>query len=209
MTTLRRILTGATLVVMVSGVASASIIYNYQSTTLITSGPDAGDYNWQYIAQLSSDQQLSSAATDFAVVFDFEGVVGASTFGGAPGLTMDTILQDTTTPQPYGTIVPDDPSIENVVTSISGNLIPTGLTKLYTIDIVSTFGLEGTLADQSAQAEKYSPGEPSNGTVSGNTVEIEAPSTIVVGGTPEPATFALMGGALICLGSFRKRYSKN
>lgn len=201
MTALVKILAGGAVALMMSGVASASIIYAYQSTTLITTGPFVGDYDWSYIAQLSSDQQLSSSATDFAVVYDFMGAVSANTTNIASGLSESTVLQLTTSPQPFGQAAPDSPSLENINTTISGTLVPTGLTDLYDINIISTAAfVSGTFAYQSAQAEKYDPSSPSNGTETGNTALIVAPGTVV----PEPVTLALVGGGLIGLGLLRR-----
>jgi len=197
---LRGILTGGALVVVGCGVASASIIYNYQSTTLITSGPNTGDYDWQYIAQLSADEELSSSATDFAVVYDFQGAKSASYSSVFAGITPTTVIEDTTTP-PHNQSVSDSPTIENVVTNIAGTVAPSTLTNLYTINIVSTSGLLGTDAYQSAQALKLS-----NDTVSGNTVEVQAPG--ILPGIPEPAPMALMGGGLLVLGLIGKRFKK-
>ena len=208
MTTLRRVFAGLALAVMVTGMANAGIIYNFTGVTA-----SGSNFDWKYIAQLSADQQLGSidntgaTATDFAVVYDFLGVVSASTSSVATGLTLSTFLEATTTPQPHLQSVPDSASYMNVHTTITGSLIPSGLTNIYTIDIISTSGQRGLFANESAQALKYVPGDGTNLTVSGNTVSIEAPTANTVG-APEPVTMALMGSSLLGLGLLRLRRVK-
>src|ERR1017187_4738961 len=69
----------------VSGVANAGIIYNLTGVT-----PNGSNFDWKYNAQLSADQQLATGATDFAVVYDFLNVLGASVSNVASGLTIAT-----------------------------------------------------------------------------------------------------------------------
>src|ERR1039458_3654731 len=161
----------------VSGVANAGIIYNLTGVTA-----NGANFDWKYNAQLSADQQLATGAADFAVVYDFLNVLGASVSNVASGLTIatsDVILENLTSPQPTLQNVPDSASFENVRVVIHGALIPTGLTVIYTLDILTPDGNRGNLVYQSGQAEKYVPGDQSNGTASGNTVQIEGPAANV------------------------------
>jgi hypothetical protein len=196
------------LAVMVSGLANAGIIYNFTSVTA-----SGSNFDWKYVAQLSADQQLGpldntpATATDFAVVYDFLGVLSASTSSVASGLTLSTFLEATTSPQPHLQNVPDLVGLMNVHTTITGTLIPTGLTAIYTIDIISTSGQRGLFANESGQALKYVVGDATNLSVSGNTVSIEAP-TANTPGAPEPVTMALMGSSLLGLGLLRLRRAK-
>ena len=198
------LLAAAMMATMLSGVANAGIIYNLTGVT-----PNGSNFDWKYNAQLSADQQLATSATDFAVVYDFLNVLGASVSNVASGLTIatsDVILENLTSTQPTLQNVPDSASFQNVRVVIHGTLIPTALTVIYTLDILTPDGNRGNFVYQSGQAEKYVLGDPTNGTASGNTVQIEGPAANV-SSTPEPATMALLGSALIGLGLIgRKRF---
>ena len=199
---------GAMLAFLGCASADASIIYQFQSVTA-----SGANFDWKYVAQLSGDQYVApttasgGAANNFAVVYDFFGVISASTSNLAAGLTsVVTTLELVTAPQPFLQGIPDNPAINNVHSSIFGTSQTGVLTALYTIDIISTSGLTGNLAFQSAQALKNAPGQPGNGTATGNSVQIEAPaSSVTLAGIPEPATMILMGSALLGLGFLRKR----
>ena len=176
--------------------AHASIIYDFQNVT-----PVGANFDWKYIARLSADQKLVAGTPMFAVVYDFFGVLSASTSNVVAGLTLNNFLENTTSPQPVFQNVADDPNQKNVHTTISGSFTPSVLTGIYTIDIISTIGARGTFAAESAQATKNVPGDASDGAPVGNTTLIEAPGAA----TPEPATMALMGSALIGIGFIRRR----
>lgn len=188
----------ALLTLIAASSAHASIIYMFDSVTPI----GGGSFDWEYTAQLSADQKIDTTLSPaYAVVYDFLGVTGATTSDVVAGLTLDTFLEDTTSPQPFDQDVPDSPTIPNVVTTMTGSFEAEELTDLYTIDIISTAGpdLEKSVF-QSAQALKDAPGDPANNTVTGNTAQIIGPSIV-----PEPATLLIMGIGLIVLGSRRKR----
>jgi hypothetical protein len=181
--------------------AQASIIYVFQSVTPV----GGGSFDWKYVAQLSADQKINTAVSPaFAVVYDFLGATSVTTSGVAAGLGVNSFLESTTAPQPFSQNVTDLAAIPNVHSTITGSLTPSVLTNIYTVDIFSTSsGLSQQLLTESAQAEKNAPGDPANGSATGNSALITGPSAV-----PEPASSAIMGLGLLglgMLGSRRKR----
>jgi hypothetical protein len=194
---------GAVLAMMTScAPAQGSVIYDFLSVT-----PVGSNFDWAYNAVLSSDQKLEPTGfADFAVIYDFVGAISASTSNVVPGLSLSTFLENVTSPQPAFQNVPDNPSIPNVHTDITGTFTPAVDTVIYRIDIISTF-LAG-FTSQSSQAARNAPGDPSNGSVVGNTVTVVAPVGSIIA-TPEPTAMALIGVGLFSLSLLgRKRWQQ-
>ena len=183
----------ATVTLLAASSAQASIIYVLTSVT----PAGGGSFDWRYSASLSADQRINTAISpSFAVIFDFLGVTSATTSNAVAGLTLNTFLENTTTPQPFAQTVPDSPTLQNIHTTITGSFTPTVLTSIFTIDVFSTSGqINQRFLAQSAQAIKNAAGTPADGTLTGNTAQIAGPSNV-----PEPATAAMIGMGLLCMG---------
>ena len=180
-------------VIFVCAPAQASVIYDFVGVT-----PVGSDFDWAYNAVLSSDQRIQPTGfADFAVIYDFLGAISASTSNATPGLTLSTVLENVTLPQPAFQNVPDKPTVPNIHTTITGAFTPRIDTVIYRLDVISSF-LAG-FTSQSSQAARNAPGTPTDGAVVGNTVTVVAPVVSVVA-TPEPTTMALIGVGLFSLG---------
>jgi hypothetical protein len=189
----------------------ASIIYDLVSVAPVGT---TGNFDYTYSAVLSGDQKIGRVGA-FSVIYDFPGLVPrgvdfVTSVSSVPGIIAVTSFPElVTTPQPADQSVPDNPAITNIRTSIAltpefgvffPEFVPTVDTPIFLIIARSTFP-SGALLVQSAQALKNVPGDPSNGTVSGNSVRVEGPTTIV----PEPMTLLLIGTGLAALGFVRRR----
>ncbi|MES1261139.1 MAG: PEP-CTERM sorting domain-containing protein [Acidobacteriota bacterium] len=185
---------------MAASSAQASIIYLFQSVT-----PVGSSFDWKYTAQLSADQKINTAMSPaFAVIFDFLGATSVSTSNVVAGLTVNSLLENTST-EAFSQNVADSVTVPNVRTNLTGAFSAATNTILYTIDIISTSGMNSqTFVSQSAQALKNAPGDPANNSITGNTALIIGPSA-AVSLTPEPATTALLGMGLLGLGLLKTR----
>ncbi|HEY3067228.1 MAG TPA: PEP-CTERM sorting domain-containing protein [Methylomirabilota bacterium] len=197
----RAILTMAVLMAVVgvgfTGV-EASIIYNFEGVT-----PSGPNFAYSYVAQLSSDQKIdTSLGRNFGVIYDFAGLISATSTSLVAGVTVATVIEATTVPQPTFQAVPDS-GLLNIRTEMTGSFNSGSLADIYRVVAISSVGPLTMLINQSAQAVKDVPGDPSDNTLSGNSVRVEGPSPV-----PEPATLLLIGSGLVGLGVARRRGKK-
>ena len=200
---MRRFILTMAVVMVVMGLGftgvEASIIYNFEGVTPV--GPN---FSYSYVAQLSSDQKIdTSLGRNFGVIYDFAGLISATSTALQAGITVATVTEGTTTPQPTFQAVPDAAGVLNIRTEVTGAFNSGVLVDLYRVVAVSSNGPLTMLLNQSAQAVKDVPGDPSNNTLSGNSVMVEGPNPI-----PEPTTLLLIGSGLAGLGAIRRRNKK-
>ena len=198
---MKRFLTIAVLMMVMSlGMtgAEASIIYDFEGVTPV--GPN---FLYTYTAMLSADQKVdTSLGRNFGVIYDFAGLIDATSTPLVAGIGVTTFIEATTVPQPTFQAVPDGSAL-NVRTEITGSFDSATLAGIYRVDVLSSVGPLTMLLNQSAQAVKDVPGDPSNNTLSGNSVMVEGPNPV-----PEPTTLLLIGSGLAGLGALRRRNKK-
>ena len=195
------VLAAVLMVVMGLGMtgAEASIIYDFQGVT-----PVGSNFMYTYVAELSADQKIqTSLGRNFGVIYDVAGLISATSTALVGGISVSTVTELTTVPQPTFQAVPDSGSVMNVRTEITGTFDSPVLANIYRVDVISSVGPFTMLLNQSAQAVKDVPGDPSNNTLSGNSVMVEGPNPV-----PEPTTLLLIGSGLAGLSAVRRRRNK-
>ncbi|HEY3066368.1 MAG TPA: PEP-CTERM sorting domain-containing protein [Methylomirabilota bacterium] len=179
--------------------AEASIIYNFEGVT-----PVGSNFQYSYVAQLSSDQKVdTSLGRNFGVIYDFAGLISATSTALVAGISVATVLEATTVPQPTFQAVADSAARLNIRTELTGAFNSADMAGIYRVVALSSVGPATMLLNQSAQAVKDAPGTPSNNTLAGDTVMVEGPNPV-----PEPTTLLLVGSALAGVGAVRRRRSQ-
>ena len=195
------VLAAVLMVVMGLGMtgAEASIIYDFQGVT-----PVGSNFMYTYVAELSADQKIqTSLGRNFGVIYDVAGLISATSTALVGGISVSTVTELTTVPQPTFQAVPDSGSVMNVRTEITGTFDFPIQADIYRVQVLSSVGPFTMLLNQSAQAVKDVPGDPSNNTLSGNSVMVEGPNPV-----PEPTTLLLIGSGLAGLSAVRRRRNK-
>ncbi len=186
---------GATvLAVATAGLASASI------TPVYSSG--VGTDTWQY--SIAGDVNEELVTGSFFTIYDVYGLTSAS--GPTSGTTANdwtaTIQLLGTNPASGTATPPDSGSLENVTFTYTGatvNPVPaincTGAGSCFTLNITAPGVTIGSTSGWfSYQAENISQGATDQGN-----------GRILVASAPEPASMALVGGALALMGLVRLR----
>jgi len=187
-----------------TSVGEASIIYHFDGVTTVSPGV----FEWAYSAHLAADQKINSAlGRNFGVLYDFQGLIPGTftSVAVAPGITVSSVAEAVTSPQPVFQAVPDDAGVMNLVTNINGSFTPPGPgdVVLYRVIARSLLSLSA-LTLQSGQDVKNVPGDPSDNTLAGNSVRVPGPT----GAVPEPTTLLLIGSGLLGIGVVQRRRSR-
>ncbi|MBX9603098.1 MAG: PEP-CTERM sorting domain-containing protein [Bryobacteraceae bacterium] len=188
------------LLALVCQSASAAIIYELANTSAVTGG-----FEYTYNARLQGDQLIdTSVGRNFAVVYDFNGYIpgSASAINFVAGLSGTIFVENITSPNPIFQAPPDSAALSNIRVELNGTANFPTATTIYQLVLRSTLGPGGPQVPQSGQALKDAPGDPTDRTLTGNSVFVEGPA---VNPIPEPATFAFMGTGLIGLGLLARR----
>lgn len=181
------------LVLAAAQIASASLIPTILSITPSVGNP--GAWTWSYRVRLTDDEALDSARPwdQFITIYDIAGYVPGSASGPPPWVPSAQALginSGLIGPPPAGGDSPGFPNITwtwNGAGLVVGDVIfaPFQFDSLYSVPILDFF--EGSAA-------KWAPGLPGHLTETGNIGRIPVPMV------PEPATYMLLGSALLLVG---------
>ena len=204
--TLRNTLLGAAAalgLVLSAGAANASIIATLNGITNSASHP--GGFDFSYSATLAADEQIATGS--FLVLYDWGPALSPLPTAATGFLkTSFSFNQQYSGPTPPFTTPTDSADVLNVVATytgetLSGYALGDGASgNLGTFVLTSLQSGSNTNALQGSSAQHFNPHGTNTGTIDGNITTTTAPSTV-----PEPASLALLGGALALTGAMRRR----
>jgi hypothetical protein len=184
--------------------ARADIIPSLTSVTLLTSGPDTGDYNWTYdVVVTSTEEVVANAAAptptsgNYLTMYDIAGLVS-----GSESMPTGWTASEQTTGVTPNTETPTDTGLLNITFNYSTGATIVGAADLGAFDFVSTLGTPIAASNfYAGQATDTSGAE--NGTQDQNDGHVPAPTTAV----PLPAG-SMIGAALCGLVLVGRKYFK-
>jgi hypothetical protein len=186
---LLKVLSAAVMTVAGAVLANASITV---SNPVVSGG--GPNFTWAYGISGDGQEQLNATVPTFFTIYDFAGYVAGSIFAPA-GWTATTQLVGTT---PSGQIIPDSPSILNLVFTYNGAIAP-----VPTIAAgPSGFGALSTLVQANPNGFfTYQAQKITNLTASD---QGQGPTSVPTA-IPEPLSMTMLGGGLALIGMLRFR----
>jgi len=205
--TLRKTLLGAAAavgLVLSATAANASIIATLNGITNSASHPGAFDFS--YSSTLAADEQITNGS--YLVLYDWGPALNPVPTS-ATGImkTNFAFTQQLSGPTPQNTAPTDSASVLNVVATytgatVSGFALANGANaNLGTFTLTSPLGGSNANGLQGSSAQHFNPGNASlTGTFDSNVTTTAIPAAV-----PEPASLAILGGALALAGVVRRR----
>ena len=204
--TLRNTLLGAAAavgLVLSASAANASIIATLNGITNSVTHPGAFDFS--YSSTLAADEQIATGS--YLVLYDW-GTALSPIPTAATGImaTNFAFNQQLSGPTPAFTTPTDSASVLNVVATytgatVSGFALGNGASgNLGTFVLTSPLGGSNRNGLQGSSAQHFNPAGTGTGTSDTNVTTTTIPAAV-----PEPASLAILGGALALAGVVRRR----
>lgn len=188
-TWIARLFAAAVAAVAISGTsAQAGII-----PVSVTVTPEAGNYRWTYAIVLPTDMKLQ--AGNYFTIYDFGGLTSTDSIVTPTGWTVSVAKNSVA---PTGLKPIDNPDVENLTFTYTGDTIPTGQVGLGNFWAVSSVG-DAVTTQFTAENQQFSTGNTDRNIV--DTIAPAPPGTPPpTPGVPEPTTLALAGLGLPLIG---------